>query len=286
MQSKKAVAVSLILGFMMPAMAAAQTTATSSIQSLLDQIKQLQAQIATLQQQQQTVVAQLVANLREGNRGEQVAMLQRMLAQDSSLYPEGTVSGYFGKLTAAAVKRFQQKHGIEQVGNVGPKTLKKLNEIFGKIAADLDLGVPGDHGNGTTKLTICHKGQTITVGAPAVQAHVKHGDTTGACGGGTGTTTDATAPTISGLSVSSIASTSATIMWTTNESATGKVYYGTVNPLVLGSATNVSTSTLSTGHTLSLTGLSASTTYYYVVESMDASNNTATSSQAQFTTTN
>ncbi len=32
------------------------------------------------------------------------------------------------------------------------------------------------------KVTLCHKGQTITIGAPAVRAHVaNHGDTLGAC---------------------------------------------------------------------------------------------------------
>jgi Ca2+-binding RTX toxin-like protein len=35
---------------------------------------------------------------------------------------------------------------------------------------------------GTTKVTLCHKGKnTITVGAPAQAAHMRHGDETGAC---------------------------------------------------------------------------------------------------------
>jgi len=34
---------------------------------------------------------------------------------------------------------------------------------------------------GTEKVTICHKGQTITVGAPAVPAHLAHGDLVGPC---------------------------------------------------------------------------------------------------------
>jgi hypothetical protein len=32
------------------------------------------------------------------------------------------------------------------------------------------------------KVTLCHKGETITVAQPAVQAHLDHGDTLGACG--------------------------------------------------------------------------------------------------------
>jgi len=31
------------------------------------------------------------------------------------------------------------------------------------------------------KVTICHKGNTIRVGRPAVRAHLDHGDTIGTC---------------------------------------------------------------------------------------------------------
>ena len=37
------------------------------------------------------------------------------------------------------------------------------------------------NGRGQEKVTICHKGQTITVARPAVDAHLAHGDTEGAC---------------------------------------------------------------------------------------------------------
>jgi hypothetical protein len=39
-------------------------------------------------------------------------------------------------------------------------------------------------GNGkgkSKKVTICHKGQTVTVSKSALKTHQKHGDTTGAC---------------------------------------------------------------------------------------------------------
>ena len=36
-------------------------------------------------------------------------------------------------------------------------------------------------GKGQDKVTICHKGKTIQVAAPAVKAHLKHGDSLGAC---------------------------------------------------------------------------------------------------------
>ena len=96
---------------------------------------------------------------------------------------------------------------------------------------------------------------------------------------------DTTAPIISGVGITP-ASTTATILWTTNEVATTKVYYGTVTPLATSSALTVSNTTLVTSHSAGLTGLTASTTYYMIVESKDAANNTSVSSEVSFTTTN
>ncbi len=46
-------------------------------------------------------------------------------------------------------------------------------------------------GAGQEKVTICHKGKnTITVGAPALDAHLRHGDKEGACSTAPETTTD------------------------------------------------------------------------------------------------
>ncbi len=39
----------------------------------------------------------------------------------------------------------------------------------------------GDGGNGQKKITICHKGKSLTVAEPAVDAHLRHGDGLGAC---------------------------------------------------------------------------------------------------------
>ncbi|MEJ7819141.1 MAG: hypothetical protein WKF44_02435, partial [Rubrobacteraceae bacterium] len=35
---------------------------------------------------------------------------------------------------------------------------------------------------GNAKVTVCHKGKTLNVGAPAERAHAGHGDPAGACG--------------------------------------------------------------------------------------------------------
>jgi peptidoglycan hydrolase-like protein with peptidoglycan-binding domain len=38
----------------------------------------------------------------------------------------GTPDGIFGKMTDAAVRRFQERNGLEMDGYVGPKTWKRL----------------------------------------------------------------------------------------------------------------------------------------------------------------
>ena len=47
-------------------------------------------------------------------------------------------------------------------------------------AAGKQYSPPGKQ-YGKTKVTLCHKGKTITVGAPAAKAHLRHGDKLGRC---------------------------------------------------------------------------------------------------------
>ncbi|MBY0294128.1 peptidoglycan-binding protein [Patescibacteria group bacterium] len=71
--------------------------------------------------------AELVRQLEFGMSGSDVTELQTFLASDSTLYPEGLVTGYFGSLTKSAVARFQTRNGISAVGRVGPATLPVIN---------------------------------------------------------------------------------------------------------------------------------------------------------------
>lgn len=65
--------------------------------------------------------------LQVGMSGTDISAMQTFLAQDSTIYPQGIVSGYFGFLTKAAVSNFQSRNGIDPVGRVGPVTLPVLN---------------------------------------------------------------------------------------------------------------------------------------------------------------
>jgi len=69
--------------------------------------------------------------LQLGMTDPEVYNLQKVLSQTPSIYPEGQITGYFGKATEAAVKRFQEKYGIRITGEVGPQTRAKLNELYG-----------------------------------------------------------------------------------------------------------------------------------------------------------
>ncbi|MEK6823625.1 MAG: Ig-like domain-containing protein [Nanoarchaeota archaeon] len=90
---------------------------------------------------------------------------------------------------------------------------------------------------------------------------------------------DNTLPTLSSIS-SSVSSSSATIIWTTNENANSNVSYGTTNLTI----SNTGSATYESSHSISLSSLSASTLYYFNVSSCDAGRNCNTSTQYNFTT--
>ncbi|MGB9598812.1 MAG: peptidoglycan-binding protein [Minisyncoccales bacterium] len=64
------------------------------------------------------------AQLTIGQTGEDVSNLQEVLKEDPEIYPEGYVTGYFGKLTEKAVKKLQKKCGLPETGIADEKTLK------------------------------------------------------------------------------------------------------------------------------------------------------------------
>ena len=99
----------------------------------------------------------------------------------------------------------------------------------------------------------------------------------------TTTAPDTTAPVISSISAGSITSSAATVTWTTNEAATSRVEYGTSTSY--GSFSSLDSS-LVTSHTVTLSGLTPATVYYFRVLSNDQAGNQATSTGSTFTTQN
>ncbi len=73
-----------------------------------------------------------------GSQGNEVTELQKCLAKDPEVYPDGTVSGYFGSKTKEAIINFQEKYKKDVLdpfgltngtGSVRGKTREKLNEV-------------------------------------------------------------------------------------------------------------------------------------------------------------
>lgn len=321
----------------------AQTTTSTTAQlqelvnKLLAQVAALQEQMAKVKTQQQEVtqtISEIIINLKEGDKNENVKALQALLAADTTIYPEGLITGFYGPLTTKAVRKFQEKHGLEKVGFIGPKTKFKLNELLKdyplafekaeKIEKKIEKAIEkankkqdddnddeddddndwdDDKYKNSRLCAIVPPGHLIAPGwlkkhkdddkqiIPLCQIlpygiikKLPTATTTPPIATST-PPADIITPVISGIAISA-SSTSANISWTTNEAATSKAYYSTVSPLDLTSTStlSISTTTLSINHLLNLSGLTASSTYYFAVESKDMANNIVTSTGQSFIT--
>lgn len=86
--------------------------------------------------------ATINSQLELGSRGSQVTDLQEFLSTESSIYPAGLVTGYFGPMTQAAVVQFQAAYDLPQVGRVGPMTLDVVNEVMSSGSGNIDISAP------------------------------------------------------------------------------------------------------------------------------------------------
>ena len=98
---------------------------------------------------------------------------------------------------------------------------------------------------------------------------------------------DSTAPIISAVTSGTCTDTTVIVIWTTDENSSSLVDYGTVSGTYSSTGGNYKASV--TAHSVTLSGLTAETTYYYRVRSIDANDNQALdsggSSGYSFTTT-
>ena len=103
--------------------------------------------------------------------------------------------------------------------------------------------------------------------------------------------TDLSVPSISDVVVSNISATQATISWTTNKFSNSTVYFEATSTYPGSNKADYERSqgvpSMETSHSVILSGLTPSTTYSYLTESVDASDNSGTSSNNdyKFTTT-
>jgi hypothetical protein len=176
-----------------------------------------------------------------GETNTDVTSLQMFFKDNSVIYPEGLVTGYYGALSRAAVERFQAQNNIVSSGSaattgygrVGPSTRDKINSLINQ------------------------GGWVIS---------------------------DISGPWIYSVN-NAIASNSATFTWTTNENASGKVFYGTspitmnegdINSVGFGSTNGFVASNdglVRTSQQVTIQNLRPNTLYYYVIVSTDLSGN-------------
>lgn len=188
----------------------------------------------------------LTSTLDFGARGTNVTNLQAFFADNATIYPEGLVTGYFGGMTRSAVQRFQATYGIVNSGT----------------AASTGYGRVG----------------------PSTLSRINTLINAGGWGGVVTPTGDIYAPFISNVS-QNLSANSATLSWSTNENATGKVFYGTtpltinegdVNSVgfgVVNGYTATNNNSAQTSQQVTLPSLLSNTTYYYMIVSTDVNGN-------------
>lgn len=181
-----------------------------------------------------------------GETNADVSSLQTFFKDNSTIYPEGLVTGYFGALSRSAVQRFQVQNNIVSSGSaattgygrVGPSTRDSINNLINQ----------------------------------------------GGWNGGPVSGTDTSGPWIYGAT-KYVTNTSATFTWNTNENANGKIFYNTspitmnegdINSVGFGStngytATNDNLSR--TSQQVTMNNLLPNTLYYYVIVSTDLAGN-------------
>lgn len=146
-----------------------------TIEELLAQIAQLQAQLLALQGAGtgtgSTPAAcagiTLSRTLVKGSTGSDVKCVQALLNTDASTQVAATGVGspgsettYYGNLTVAAVKKFQAKYGTGSLGTVGPLTRAKMNTM---LSSGTTGG--GTTGGGTTPVVPTGTGLTVALAA-------------------------------------------------------------------------------------------------------------------------
>lgn len=164
----------IISAMLVPAFASALTADELRVQinDLLAKIQALQTQISaggTLTGSTPSVPAaagtcpRVSRVLKLGDSGADVTRLQQFLALDPVIYPERNVSGYYGPLTEAAVKRFQCKNKIVCDGD----------------ASSTGYGVTGPRTAAILALQCPDGGGTATGGTGQVSGFIKVTPTSG-----------------------------------------------------------------------------------------------------------
>jgi PKD repeat protein len=141
---RKLIVSSVVASLLLPLVASAASAAElqAQAQALLNQVTQLQQQMGVGVDTSSgggnvgnggtpsAGCPNIGRTLKVGSSGDDVKALQEYLAQNPTIYPEGSITGYYGNLTMRAVQRWQAQNNIVSSGTpattgygmVGPRT--------------------------------------------------------------------------------------------------------------------------------------------------------------------
>lgn len=227
----------LFIALMLPEHLFAQTdTTTSATSSTTMNPPTVTTSVASQTQSEEMLLRQL----KLGDSGSDVSLLQLFLAEDPNVYPEGLVTGYFGRLTSEAVKRFQTTNGLPAVGRVGPQTLSLINMHL----------TSGTAAGGDTSITTPEVPNTGTLGVG-----------------------DRMAPIILTVESSLVTRDTASVSWTTNEPTRGHIFYGNKWPYIVLHSSNAIDNQYRLQHQTLISELMSGERYYYKIAVIDAAGN-------------
>jgi hypothetical protein len=149
---------------------AAPSASAQTAEQLQTQIKELLAKVAELTRQLNVLQGQgtppappgqivsaehricnlLARNLAQGARGDDVTSLQEFLRQGG--YLSANATGFFGPMTAEAVRRWQAAEGVQAVGSIGPISRERIRIWCGKSSQRQDFSA--SPGSGAAPLSV------------------------------------------------------------------------------------------------------------------------------------
>jgi hypothetical protein len=171
-----------------------------------------------------------------------------------------------------------------QAGNIGPTSAVISWQTNNAANSRVDYGLTTAYGSSVSDgSSALNHALTLPSLTASTTYHYKVTSVDGT--GQTASSLDGTFTTslplqVSGVQAGSVTTTSVVISWQTNYAANSRVDYG----LTSAYGSSVSDATSVAGHALTLSNLTASTTYHYKVTSVDASGQTASSPDGSFTT--
>lgn len=285
--------------------APAVPTLADILQKLQDQEQLVAIQVADLRDQLDVINLKttLVRTLKRGDSGDDVSKLQELLGNLPDLYPpeassSDIITGYYGRETEAAVKKFQDQSGLKQTGILDQDTKSKLFELSTNSTADgvasnqlapIDFSNVADLQNlqdQISQLVANEANDAANISDLQDQiAQINLAPSPAPQPASAPAPAPSPALSISSVQSSNITQSSATITWTTNNPSTSEVDYSLNSSLPSDQTGKVSSATMVTSHSISISHLSSATKYYYRVLSQDNTGSTASGAILSFTTT-